>query len=93
VRLYRRFPAKQPLELIDEIVTYVSLQLDIPAKAINAYQAQRQTVVAHQQELRGFLKVRRLGEARQNSTHWKRFYLRKPVDWSKRAPYRYRRLR
>jgi len=30
VCLYRHFPFQQPLEIIDEIVTYVSLQLDIP---------------------------------------------------------------
>ncbi len=31
VRLHHRFPAQQPLEIDDEIVTYVSVQLDIPA--------------------------------------------------------------
>jgi len=63
VRLHRRFPSQQPLEIVDEIVTYVSLQLDIPSSAITAYQEQRRTIVTHQQELRGYLGVRRFGEA------------------------------
>ena len=63
VRLHHRFPAQQPLEIDDEIVTYVSVQLDIPASLIAAYQEQRRTVVNHQQELRIYLEVRRFGEA------------------------------
>ena len=63
VRLHRRFPPQQPLEIVDEIVTYVSLQLDIPSSAISIYQEQRRTIVTHQQELRGYLSVRRFGEA------------------------------
>lgn len=62
VRLYRRFPSQQPLEIIDEIVTYVSLQLDIPSSAISIYQEQRRTIVIHQQELRAYLGVRRFGD-------------------------------
>jgi hypothetical protein len=62
VRLYRRFPSQQPLEIIDEIVTYVSLQLDIPSSAISIYQEQRRTIVIHQQELRVYLSVRRFGD-------------------------------
>jgi hypothetical protein len=63
VRLYHRFPAQRPLEIIDEILTYVSLQLNIPTTAIAVYQIQRRTIVAHQQELRTYLAVRRFGEA------------------------------
>ena len=63
VRLHHRFPAQQPLEIDDEIVTYVSVQLDIPATLMAAYQEQRRTIVNHQQELRIYLEVRRFGEA------------------------------
>lgn len=63
VRLHRRFPSQQPHEIVDEIVTSVSLQLDTPPSAIRTYQEQRRTIVAHQQELRGYLGVRRFGEA------------------------------
>ena len=63
VRLHHRFPAQQPLEMDDEIVTYVSVQLNIPASLIVAYQEQRRTIVNHQQELRIYLEVRRFGEA------------------------------
>jgi hypothetical protein len=63
VRLYHRFPSQEPLEVIDEIVTYAGLQLDISSSAIPAYQEQRRTIVNHQQELRAYLGVRRFGEA------------------------------
>lgn len=63
VRLHHRFPAQQPLEIDNEIVTYVSVQLDIPVSLMTAYQEQRRTVVNHQQELRTYLGVRRFGEA------------------------------
>ena len=62
VRIYRRFPSQQPLEVVDEIVTYVSLQLDIPLSVFAVYQEQRRTIVNHQQELRVYLGVRRFGE-------------------------------
>jgi len=63
VRLHHRFPAQQPLEIDDEIVTYVSVQLDIPSSLMATYQEQRRTVVNHQQELRIYLGVRRFSEA------------------------------
>jgi hypothetical protein len=57
--LYHRFPSQQPLEIDDEIVTYVSVQLDISSSKMIPYQEQRQTIVNHQQELRIYLDVRR----------------------------------
>ena len=32
VRLAHRFPLQQPLEIVDELLTYVGVQLDIPAE-------------------------------------------------------------
>ncbi len=49
--------------VVDEIVTYVSVQLDISSSKITAYQDLRRTIVNHQQELRLYLGVRRFGEA------------------------------
>lgn len=63
MRLYQRLPSQQPLEIDDEIVTYVGVQLDIPPSEIIAYHQQRRTIVYHQQELRMYLEVRRFGEA------------------------------
>ena len=63
VRLYHRFPSQQPLEIDDEIVTYASVQLDIPSSRMIPYQEQRRTIINHQKELRSYLGVRRFGEA------------------------------
>ena len=63
VRLYHRFPIQQPLEMDNEIVTYVSVQLDSPVSLMATYQEQRRTIVNHQKELRVYLGVRRFGEA------------------------------
>lgn len=37
VRLTNRLPAQQPLEILDELLTYVAVQLDIPGPAIAEY--------------------------------------------------------
>lgn len=41
VRLTNRFPAQQPFEVEDGVLTFVSAQLDIPSHLIQSY-AQRQ---------------------------------------------------
>ena len=38
VRLANRFPVQQPLEIVDELLTYVGVQLDVPTENIKAYQ-------------------------------------------------------
>jgi hypothetical protein len=63
VRLYNRLPLQQPLELVEDVLTYASVQLDIPANAIDAYVEQRQTIVNHQNGICAFLDLQRFGEA------------------------------
>jgi TnpA family transposase len=63
VRLTNRLPAQEPLELMDEILTYVGIQIDIPPAAIHLYTQQRRTIVNHQQEICDYLQRRRFGEA------------------------------
>jgi hypothetical protein len=63
MRLAKRFPAHEPLEMVDEIVTYVSVQLDIPSSAIQFYTQQQRTIVNHQQEICDHLQLRRFGES------------------------------
>lgn len=62
IRLHHRSPVQQPLEIVDEILTYISIQLDIPATAIQSYQEQRWTISNHQQEIRTYLNLRTFGE-------------------------------
>jgi hypothetical protein len=63
VRLANRFPAQEPLEMVGEIATYVSVQLDIPTAAIQLYVQQRRTIVNHQQEICDYLQLRRFSES------------------------------
>ena len=57
VRLYNRLPSQQPLEIIDEILNYVGIQLDIETAVIQQYQKQRRTIINHQQEIRHYLNI------------------------------------
>ena len=63
VRLTHQFPAQQPLEIIDELLTYVGAQLDIPTAKIALYQQRRATITEQRQTILEHLGLRRLGEA------------------------------
>lgn len=63
VRLTNRLPAQQPLEILDELLTYVAVQLDIPGSAIAEYQQRRQTIVEHGGAVVDYLGLRSFGEA------------------------------
>jgi TnpA family transposase len=63
VRLFYRFPAQQPMGIIDELLVYVSVQLDIPTNKIELYQRRQPTVAEHRIVLLEFLNLRRFGEA------------------------------
>ncbi len=41
VRLFSRFPAQQPLEICDELLTFVAMQLNIDATNIDQYAARQ----------------------------------------------------
>jgi len=62
VRLTSRFPTQHSLEVVDEILTYVSVQLGVPPAEIQAYAQQRRTIVNHQQEICDYLSLRRFGD-------------------------------
>ena len=48
VRLFSRFPAQQPLEICDELLSFVAMQLNIDAIGIDGYAARQHTVSDHQ---------------------------------------------
>ena len=62
VRLTNRFPIQQPLEVNEELLTFVSVQLAIPAQLIQVYTQRRSTLSEHQEWLRSYLNLRRFGE-------------------------------
>ncbi|MGC1953325.1 MAG: Tn3 family transposase, partial [Gammaproteobacteria bacterium] len=62
VRLLNRFPQQDPFEVIEELLVYVSVQVELPAALIMAYQQRRQTVSEHQQRIMDYLHLRRFSE-------------------------------
>lgn len=63
IRLHNRIPMQQPLEIVEEILTYVGVQLDIATTVIQQYKQQRRTIINHQQEICAYLNLRPLSEA------------------------------
>jgi TnpA family transposase len=57
VRLFNRFPAQQPLEICDELLSFVAMQLNIDATGIDGYAARQHTVSDHQTRIREYLKL------------------------------------
>ena len=57
VRLFSRFPAQQPLEVCDELLSFVAMQLNIDATSIEEYAARQPTVSDHQARIRDYLKL------------------------------------
>ena len=42
VKLFNRLPMQSPIKLVDELETFVSVQLDIPKEALHTYSSLRQ---------------------------------------------------
>jgi TnpA family transposase len=55
VRLFYRFPAQQPLEICDELLIFVSLQLDINEARISDYAPWQHTASEHRERIREYL--------------------------------------
>jgi TnpA family transposase len=61
VRLFHRFPAQQPLEVCDELLSFVALQLNIDAAQIADYAPWQHTVSEHQARIRAYLELTAFG--------------------------------
>lgn len=62
VRLFNCFPAQVAFVAIEEILTFVSVQLNLTTDAITDYATRQQTISEHQEQIRLYLQIRRLGE-------------------------------
>lgn len=58
VRLFNQFPSQVPFEPIDDIVTYMSLQLDIPFDLFEQYKKRRQTIAEHRKRIQKYLHLK-----------------------------------
>jgi hypothetical protein len=80
VRLVHRFLEQQPLEIVDELILYVGIQLDIPAEAIEMYQQRQQTLAEHRSAILNYLGLRRFGESEMGKFAYppNKVYFKKP---------------
>ncbi len=62
VRILNRFPIKSPFEILEDILTYTSVQLCIPKEKIHLYYGRRQTIDEHGERIRIYLDLKRFGE-------------------------------
>ena len=59
VRLLNRFPTQQLFEIVDEIVSYIALQLRVSATLIESYADRQPTISEHQRTIRDYLRLQR----------------------------------
>ena len=62
VRLLNQFPTPNPFEIIDELLTFTSVQLQISESAINQYAQRQQTISQHQIQILDYLKLKRFSD-------------------------------
>jgi len=55
IRIVNRFPSQYPFEIMDDILTFTSVQLGIPSDAINLYSNRRQTIDGHRKRIQEHL--------------------------------------
>jgi hypothetical protein len=67
LRLTGRFPAQQPLELLDALLVFVAYGVALDPALIREYAQQRQTVSEHQQLLARYLGCRPFGSAERDA--------------------------
>jgi len=61
VKLHNRLPIQQPLEIIEELIQYVSLQISLDAKSISKYTTRQATISKHQEQItRAFLREQKI---------------------------------
>ena len=63
IRLFNRFPTQVTFEVVDEILTFVSVQLDISTHIIKDYTTHQQTISEHQEQIRLHLDLQRFDES------------------------------
>jgi TnpA family transposase len=58
VRLFNQFPAQVPFEPIEDLVTYMSFQLDIDSGLVEQYKIRRETIAEHRKRILEYLNLK-----------------------------------
>ena len=64
VRVFNRFPAQEPLEIQEDLLTWASIQLSIGIEHGEPYGSRQQTVSEHQESIRHYLGLQSFRSAR-----------------------------
>src|SRR5579875_2022522 len=57
VKLFNRFPIQSSFEMIEELATFVAVQLDLPREQLTVYASQKSTFFRHQEDIRSYLRL------------------------------------
>ena len=66
VRLLNRFPIQHPFEILSDLLTFASVQLQIDPSVIIQYQRRQPTLSEHQERIRNYLKLSKFGPTQQD---------------------------
>ena len=80
-RLFNRFPAQQPLEINDELLSFVAVRMNIDSERISDYASWQHTVSEHQARIQHILGCGPLTWMR--ATPWSASLSRSPAVWSR----------
>lgn len=61
-KLFNRFPAQSPFEVVEELATFVGVQLDLPREELQAYATKQWTFSHHQEEIRAYLQIEKFNQ-------------------------------
>lgn len=55
LKLFNRFPAQSPFEILEELAVFVAMQAGIPKELLAKYALRQPTISAHQEQIRQYL--------------------------------------
>lgn len=58
VKLFNRLPPQSPLEILEELATFVAIQVDIPKDQLHVYAHRQPTISEHQEQIRVYLHLK-----------------------------------
>src|SRR5262245_49730677 len=57
VKLFNRLPPQSRLEILEELATFVAIQVDIPKDQLYVYAHKQPTISEHQEQIRTYLRL------------------------------------
>ena len=84
VRLFNRFPVQRPLEICDELLSFVAVQLNIESERLADYAPWQHTVSEHQARIQNYLGLRPFDHEENNALE--RFVLEESCRLEQTAP-------